>query len=170
MELKNAREQWVQSEKASREKWKEKKEAEIRETTIKGLEPEIERMLSRTRDDKRKIEEEFEDKLRIEKDRVEREADSRISSLKQKLILENENLLSREREFMQNRFQDQELKLKSGFEEEIARLNKRREEDVKRMESLFLKEKKYMESKIDELKSEKNDLEHRIKQDSNSEY
>jgi hypothetical protein len=68
------------------------------------LEPEIERMLSRGREDKRKIEEEFEDRLKIEKDRVEKEAETKLGSLKEKLILDNENLLKKEREYMQSRY------------------------------------------------------------------
>lgn len=169
LKMQNAKEQWMQSEKARREKWIEKKTKDIKDTTIRGLEPEIERMLSRGRSDKRKIEEEFEGKLKIEKDRVEKIADEKLSSLKEKLILENETLLTKEREYMQNRFQEQETKLKESFDEEIARLKYRRDEDLQRTEEIFKKEKSYLERKMEELRSENQDLERKIRGESEQE-
>ena len=43
-EMKNAKEQWQASEKSKREKWMADKQKDIRDTTIKGLEPEIDRI------------------------------------------------------------------------------------------------------------------------------
>ena len=55
--MKRARETWQASEKVRREKWESDKVAEIRAQTVKGLEPEIQRLVTRNKDELRKRDE-----------------------------------------------------------------------------------------------------------------
>jgi uncharacterized protein YktB (UPF0637 family) len=48
---------WTVSEKQWKKNWIEKKQKEIKEMTIKGLEPEIERILKNSREKVRKLQE-----------------------------------------------------------------------------------------------------------------
>ena len=48
-ELKKSKDAWVTSEKLKREKWEKEKAKEIKEMTARGLEPEINRLVSNNR-------------------------------------------------------------------------------------------------------------------------
>jgi 5-azacytidine-induced protein 1 len=54
VELKKNKDAWVASEKVRREKWEREKIAEIRAQTVKGLEPEIQRIVERNKEELRK--------------------------------------------------------------------------------------------------------------------
>ena len=53
VELKKNRDAWVASEKIRKEKWEKEKVNEIRAQTVKGLEPEIQRIIEKNKDDMR---------------------------------------------------------------------------------------------------------------------
>ena len=57
VELKRNREAWMASEKVRKEKWEKDKVQEIRAQTVKGLEPEIQRIVERNKDELRRAEE-----------------------------------------------------------------------------------------------------------------
>ena len=54
VELKKNRDAWVAAEKVRKEKWERDKVQEIRAQTVKGLEPEIQRIVERNKDELRK--------------------------------------------------------------------------------------------------------------------
>ena len=54
VELKKNKDAWVASEKVRREKWEREKIAEIQAQTVKGLEPEIQRIVERNKEELRK--------------------------------------------------------------------------------------------------------------------
>merc|ERR1712066_974660 len=51
-ELARHKQNWISAEKLRREAWEKEKVKEIKEITIKGLEPEVERILSERRNEK----------------------------------------------------------------------------------------------------------------------
>ena len=55
VELKKNKDAWVASEKVRREKWEREKVNEIRAQTVKGLEPEIQRILDKNKDEIRRM-------------------------------------------------------------------------------------------------------------------
>jgi 5-azacytidine-induced protein 1 len=54
-ELKRQKEAWAAAEKIKRESWAEEKTREVKELTIKGLEPEIQRLMAKHKGDMRKV-------------------------------------------------------------------------------------------------------------------
>jgi len=104
-DLKEAHSQWINSEKAKQNKWKQEKEKEIKEMTIRGLEPEVERMLAKHREEKNRMETEKEEAIRKEKNRLEQEYQTRLDEFKQRVITENESLLAKEKTHLQNHFE-----------------------------------------------------------------
>lgn len=56
-EMKANKDAWVAAEKARKDKWVVEKTQEIKEITIKGLEPELERMMKKHKDELKKLEE-----------------------------------------------------------------------------------------------------------------
>ena len=55
VELKKNKDAWVAAEKVRKEKWEKEKIHEIRAQTVKGLEPEIQRIVERNKDEIRKL-------------------------------------------------------------------------------------------------------------------
>ena len=55
LEMKNSKAAWAAADKQWKKNWIAKKQKEIKEMTIKGLEPEIERILKNSRDKIREI-------------------------------------------------------------------------------------------------------------------
>ena len=64
VELKKNREAWLASEKVRKEKWEKDKVSEIRAQTVKGLEPEIQRIVERNKEELRRAEERHQAELR----------------------------------------------------------------------------------------------------------
>ena len=56
-ELKRQKELWASAEKAKREAWLADKTKEIKDATVRGLEPDIQRLVGRHREEARKLEE-----------------------------------------------------------------------------------------------------------------
>lgn len=54
-ELRRQKEAWAAAEKIKRESWAEEKTREVKELTIKGLEPEIQRLMAKHKVDLRKV-------------------------------------------------------------------------------------------------------------------
>lgn len=70
VELKKNREAWLASEKVRKEKWEKDKVSEIRAQTVKGLEPEIQRIVERNKEELRRAEERHQAELRQQRDEV----------------------------------------------------------------------------------------------------
>ena len=71
---------------------------EIRAQTVKGLEPEIQRIVERNKEDLRKAEERHQNELRQRKEEILLEQESKFAALREKLIREKEDALDAERE------------------------------------------------------------------------
>jgi len=70
VELKKNREAWLAAEKVRKERWEKDKVQEIRSQTVKGLEPEIQRIIERNKEDLRRAEEQHQTELRERKETV----------------------------------------------------------------------------------------------------
>lgn len=66
-ELRKNKDAWLASEKVRRQKWEQDKIQEIRSQTIKGLEPEIQRIVERNKEELRKAHELHVQELRDKK-------------------------------------------------------------------------------------------------------
>lgn len=132
-EMKSAKEQWGASEKSKREKWIKDKTQELREATIKGLEPEIQRILDKSREEKRVLENNFNEKSRSVKQDLELDYEQKFRTFKEKLMSDNEEILNRERKFMQDGYKKQETILRTNAQDECQKLKSRQEDEVSRL-------------------------------------
>lgn len=57
IELKKNKEAWIASEKVRKEKWEKERIQEIRAQTVKGLEPEIQKIVEKNKEEVRKAHE-----------------------------------------------------------------------------------------------------------------
>jgi len=65
-QVRRQREVWVQAERARREQWVADKTKEIKEATVRGLEPDIQRLIARHTQEMRRLEESVREEARRE--------------------------------------------------------------------------------------------------------
>ena len=162
-DMREAKEAWIAGEKGKRDKWKADKEKELREITIKGLEPEVEKLLNKHKEDKQRMESEFSDNIRKEKNRLETEYHARIDEFKQQILAENTNILRREKEFLQTHFEslsrDVTASTQKQFEEAETRFKRELEEEREKRK----KEAEYWEGRLSQNQKEHFETLHRMK-------
>lgn len=140
-ELRSAKEAWAASERTRREKWVKEKEASIREATIRGLEPEIQRLMDRHREELQRVRDEAARQMAEQAARARREVGDEVDTLRTGTESAVEAALSRERAEWRERVRrlteeaDAELaavrrKSRQDVEDELARLTRLRREDA----------------------------------------
>ena len=97
MELKKTRESWAAMEKVRRERWETEKTAEIKSITVQGLEPEIQRILNKHKDDCRALEERASKELRACRKRASERRETEISALRDRMMKERAEVVASER-------------------------------------------------------------------------
>jgi len=144
-EMKRQKEAWSASEKVRREKWMEEKTREIKTATIKGLEPEVQRILSKHKKEIRRLEdrkedevskvreamiEKYEESARLLRERLEDEKDEAVS-------IEHNNWRERLNDVTddcENRVAEIRSRLEAQLEKQRDRSDKDRQDLVKRQE------------------------------------
>ncbi|CAM6090438.1 unnamed protein product [Calypogeia fissa] len=96
-DLKKQREIWIAGEKPRREAWKEVKLKEIKEITIKGLEPHIEGIVEKHKQDMQKLETRCVDEThkRLELQAIQHRRE--MSDLRERLLKDRDDLLEKEK-------------------------------------------------------------------------
>merc|ERR1712021_78198 len=97
VELKKNRDAWMASEKIRKERWEKDKVQEIRAQTVKGLEPEIQRIVERNKEDIRKLEEKHQSELRVKREDVLQDQERKFQEMRERLARDKEEALDAER-------------------------------------------------------------------------
>ena len=120
-DIKAQKEAWAVAEKQRREKWMAGKEKEIKSLTIKGLEPEVQRILSKHKSDLQRIEAQAQaDKQKLREEFMQAQDES-LSNQANKKERESEKDLQRERAMAATRADQverqwrQEMQVTKGF-------------------------------------------------------
>ena len=71
VEIRRLRDKWIAEEKIRRETWENGKVKSIKELTIKGLEPEIQRILTQHKNEKKRLETKYKEEIRQRLDDAE---------------------------------------------------------------------------------------------------
>jgi len=108
-ELKKSRDLWSEQEKEKREQFIATKTKEIKELTIKGLEPELQRMMRKSKEDLGQKEKEFNDLLKKEKELLMNSFDQKLHEQKLTLLATKDTDITHERESLS-------VKLKENWE------------------------------------------------------
>ena len=156
LELKKNKDAWFQAEKIRRKKWEDQKLKEIKEITVKGLEPEIERIISAHKQEISKMEDKLNEELRRQKEKLLNENERRISDIKERFQKEKEDAIEHERSLSNHRMRNQNERLEEEFNEDRRRWNSNLQAEIQRLETLREKDKKLYEdqlSKIEERNS-----------------
>ena len=146
-EMKTSKEAWTAGEKQRREKWLKEKTAEIKEITIKGLEPEIDRIMNKGKEDIKKTEDKYRTEISNLREELHWEYEEKLKIYKEKTFRECEEKIEKEREYMEQKkkqhaenlertLMEEKEKVKVLFETKMQKF-----ENEKHTEILQLKEK-----------------------------
>lgn len=148
LELKKNKDAWFQAEKIRRKKWEDLKIKEIKEITVKGLEPEFERIINRHKHEIQLIEDKaIEDQRKI-REKLSEEFERRLQEAKERFLKEKEEALEHERTLASQRILNQNERLEEEYSEERKRWTSNIQAEVQRLEKLRENDKKIYEDQI----------------------
>ena len=155
LEIGKCKEAWYQTEKIRRKKWESQKIQEIKTLTAKGLEPEIENILSKHKIELSNLENQYLKKMKEFQEKLVMESEQKNNEIKYKLIKEKENSIEEEKKKCDERLKRQRKIYEDEINEERKRWNDKMENEMRRLELLREKDKKIYEEQILQLE-EKN--------------
>ncbi len=94
------------SEKVRRQKWEAERIHEIRAQTVKGLEPEIQRIVERNKDELRKAHDLHVEDMRRKKQEWLEEHERKMQEVRERMLSDKEQALDRERERGQSKLNE----------------------------------------------------------------
>ena len=147
-ELKENKDAWMAAEKQRKEKWIHDKTSEIKETTIKGLEPEIERLLNKGKLDAKKLEEKHQKELASIREELYAEYEGKLRQHKEKILRENDESMVKEREYLSTKIKEQYDKVEQQYMEDREKLKKTYEAQLDAVENARRKDKETFEEKM----------------------
>jgi len=148
LELKKNKDAWFQAEKMRRKKWEEAKIKEIKEMTIKGMEPEFQRILERNKHEVQMLEDKAINDQRKIREKLSEEFEKRLNDAKDRFGKEKEEALEHERNLASQRLRNQNERLEEENTEERRRWNAKIQDEVQRLEKLRENDKKIYEDQI----------------------
>ena len=156
LETKKNKDAWYKLEKMKRKEWEEKKVKEIEQNTIKGLEPEVERILHNYKSQLTKLEEQYNEDLKQTRDRMNNEFDRRMREMKDRFSVERDEAIDHERKLSTQRLRTQAERLEEEFNEERRRWNNNIHSESQRLDHLRENDKKLFEQQLKKLEERSN--------------
>ena len=142
---------WFQAEKIRRKKWEENKIKEIKELTIKNLEPELDKILQ---DHKRELmvqEQKLKDEFRLKKEKLIADYEDKIEKMKKIFLKEKEDLQEKERKEYIKRLREQNIRMEDQHNSEQKKWYINLQDEIKRLEELRNKDKINYENDLTQL-------------------
>ena len=142
---------WFQAEKIRRKKWEESKIKEIKELTIKNLEPELDKILQDHKKELLEQEESLKDKFRLQKEKLIADYEDKIEKMKKNFAKEKEDLQEKERKEYIKRLREQNIRLEDQHNSEQKKWYINLQDEIKRLEELRNKDKINYENDLTQL-------------------
>jgi len=97
-ELFRQKQNWTAAERLRREAWEKEKVREIKEITIKGLQPEVERILAERKQERVKLDERHREMMESQRQELTKLAQTQVREARELVLREQDLLLNQERE------------------------------------------------------------------------
>ncbi|XP_053727465.1 centrosomal protein of 131 kDa isoform X3 [Synchiropus splendidus] len=136
MEIKKLKDLMSASEKIRREKWIDEKTKKIKEITVKGLEPEIQKLILKHKQEVKNLRTLHESELLQADERAAQRCLQQCEDLRREMQEEKEVLLQRERDTIKQRFEKQLQEEELSFQQQRRRLYKEVSEEKERLAQL----------------------------------
>eukprot|EP00435_Cladocopium_sp_Y103_P022332 s3319_g5.t1 len=120
-ELAKNKQNWIATERMKREAWEKEKVKEIKEMTIKGLQPEVERILSEKKQDKIRMEEQQREALDEQRRELLDMTQQQIREVREEKNREMETALDKEREAHRKKLREEFERFNREMQEERAK-------------------------------------------------
>uniref|UniRef100_A0A665WUN0 Centrosomal protein 131 n=1 Tax=Echeneis naucrates TaxID=173247 RepID=A0A665WUN0_ECHNA len=144
-EIKKLKDLMSATEKIRREKWIDEKTKKIKEITVKGLEPEIQKLISKHKQDLKKLRTLHEAELLQVDDRAAQRYVHQCEELRQQLEKEKEEQCQRERELAKQRYENQLQEEELCLQQQRRRLYKEVAEEKERLAQLAARQRAELE-------------------------
>ncbi|XP_033840170.1 centrosomal protein of 131 kDa [Periophthalmus magnuspinnatus] len=144
-EIKKLKELMAATEKVRREKWIDEKTKKIKEITVKGLEPEIQRLISRHKQELNKLRSLHEAELLQADERAALKYIQQTEELRERLEREREALCERERENVKSRYEKQLQEEELSLQQQRRRLYKEVSDEKERLAHLASRQRAELE-------------------------
>uniref|UniRef100_A0A8C2WWP3 Centrosomal protein 131 n=1 Tax=Cyclopterus lumpus TaxID=8103 RepID=A0A8C2WWP3_CYCLU len=145
MEIKKLKELMSATEKIRREKWIDEKTKKIKEITVKGLEPEIQKLISKHKQELKKLRTLHEAELLQADDRVAQRYVRQCEELRLQLEREKEEQCHRERELAKQRCEKQLQEEELALQQQRRRLYKEVADEKERLAQLAARQRAELE-------------------------
>ncbi|XP_078486535.1 centrosomal protein of 131 kDa isoform X2 [Ciona intestinalis] len=152
-EFKKAKDVMNAAEKLRREKWIDEKTKKIKEMTVKGLEPEIQRLIAKHKEEIKKTKSIQEAELLRSDERAGQRYIRQTEELREQLEIEKESACKRERETARIRYEQQMEQEDIAFQQQKKRLYSEVAEEKERLHQQALRQR----SELDQLKRQLED-------------
>ncbi|XP_063312384.1 centrosomal protein of 131 kDa isoform X2 [Pelobates fuscus] len=148
LEMKKLQDLMSAAEKVRREKWIDEKTKKIKEITVKGLEPEIQRLIAKHKQEIRKLKALHEAELLQSDERAAQRYVRQAEELRHNLDHEKEELAQRERELAKQRYEKQLVQEEQSLQEQRRRLYSEVSEEKERLNQQAARQR----TELDELR------------------
>ncbi|XP_034563406.1 centrosomal protein of 131 kDa isoform X2 [Notolabrus celidotus] len=145
MEIKKLKELMSATEKIRREKWIDEKTKKIKEITVKGLEPEIQKLISKHKQELKKLRTLHEAELLQADERAAQRYVRQCEELRQQLEREKEEQSQRERELAKQRYEKQLQEEELSLQQQRRRLYKEVADEKERLAQLAARQRAELE-------------------------
>ena len=142
---------WFQAENIRRKKWEENKIKEIKELTIKNLEPELDKILQDHKKELMTQEQKLKDEFRLKKEKLIADYEDKIEKMKKNFLKEKENLQEKERKEYIKRLREQNIRMEDQHNSEQKKWYINLQDEIKRLEELRNKDKINYENDLTQL-------------------
>ncbi|XP_031170834.1 centrosomal protein of 131 kDa isoform X4 [Sander lucioperca] len=144
-EIKKLKELMSATEKIRREKWIDEKTKKIKEITVKGLEPEIQKLISKHKQDLKKLRTLHEAELLQADDRAAQRYVRQCEELRLQLEREKDEQSQRERELAKQRYEKQLQEEELSLQQQRRRLYKEVADEKERLTQLAARQRAELE-------------------------
>ncbi|XP_020351147.1 centrosomal protein of 131 kDa isoform X1 [Oncorhynchus kisutch] len=144
-EIKKLKELMSATEKVRREKWIDEKTKKIKEITVKGLEPEIQKLICKHKQELKKLRVLHEAELLQADERAAQRYVGQTEELRQQLERDRDEQCQRERELAKQRFEKQLAEEEMSLQQQRRRLYKEVSEEKERLNQLAARQRAELE-------------------------
>ncbi|XP_031573058.1 centrosomal protein of 131 kDa-like [Actinia tenebrosa] len=151
VEMKKQKEVIMAAEKLRREKWIAEKTQQIKEVTVKGLEPDIQKLIAKHKAELKKLRSSHQAELLEADERAGRRYIQQIEELREQLEREKENACTKERELAQQRLEKQMEQEEQAYQQQRRRLYSDLQEEKERMAAQAQRQRQELDETVAEL-------------------
>ncbi|KAJ3041961.1 Centrosomal protein of 131 kDa [Rhizophlyctis rosea] len=145
-DIRQQRELWQAAEKVKRDKMIQEKEKQIKDQTVKGMEPHIQQMLTKQKHQIAQMEEKFREDLVREKGVLMEQQQRLMDGMRDRIVAERQKACEEEREFARQRYQKQLERDEMEFQQQKRKLIAEFEDQKHMLMETMKEEKKFGET------------------------